>query len=68
MTATMIAENIRSQVNSEVNHYQVLTGVTDHKIYDSSIIKVVGFIKYLNEKLHRKRKTINLKLVVKWNN
>ena len=65
MTATMIAENKRSQVNSEVNHYQVLTVVTEHKIYVSSIIKLVGFIKYLNEKLHRKRKKINLKLVVK---
>ena len=60
LTANMIAENMLSQVDSEGHHYQVLTEVVDHKRYDSTITKVGGLIKYINGKLHRKRKTCDL--------
>ena len=41
----IISENMLSQVNSEGNHYQVLTEVTYHKKDNSAISKVYGFIK-----------------------
>ena len=53
----IIAENMLSQVDSEGHYYQVFTEVTDHKLYDSAITKVHGFIKYINGNLHRKRMT-----------
>ena len=45
LEANIIAENILSQVDSEGNHYQVLTEVTDQERDDISIAKVDGFIK-----------------------
>ena len=53
LTANIIDENILSQFYSEGHHYQVLTEVTDHKIYGSAITKVVGLIKSSNGKLHQ---------------
>ena len=41
----IIAENILSQVDSEVHHYHLLTEVTYHNKDDSAIAKVGGFIK-----------------------
>ena len=61
-----IAENRPSQVDSEGYHYKVLTEVTDHEIDHSTITKVDDFIKYINGKLHRKRKTRGWKLLVEW--
>ena len=45
LAANIIAENMISQVDSEGNHCQILTEVTDHKKDDSAISKVDGFIK-----------------------
>ena len=64
MTDNIIAENMLSQVDSEGHHYQVLTKVTDHKIDESKIIKVNGFIKYSSGNLHKKMNTCGWKLLV----
>ena len=64
LTPEIIDENIISQVESEGHHYQVLTVVTDHKRDDSTIKKVNSFIKYINRKLHWKRKNCVWKLLV----
>ena len=64
LIANIIAENMMSQVESEVHHYQVLTEVTDHKKDDSAIVKVYGFIKYSSGDLHQKRETRGWKLLV----
>ena len=45
LVANIMAENILSQVDSEGQHYQVLTEVTYHKKDDSDITNVGGFIK-----------------------
>ena len=55
-----------SQVDSDGNHYQVLTEVTDHKKDDSSIAKADGFIKSSSGNLHWKRTTCEWKLLVEW--
>ena len=55
-----------SQVDSEGYHYQVLTEVTYHKKYDSTIAKVDCFIQSSSGKLHRKRTTRGWKLLVEW--
>ena len=56
LAANIIAENILSQVDSEGNHYQVLTEVTGHKKDDSDISKLDVFIKYSSGKLHQNNK------------
>ena len=56
MEVNIIAENMMSEVDSEGHHYQVFTEVTDIKKDYSAISEVDGFIKYINDKLHRKRK------------
>ena len=45
LAANIIAENMLSQVDSEVHHYKVLTEVNDNKKYDSATAKVDDFIK-----------------------
>ena len=45
LVANIITENMMSHIDSEGHHYQVLTGVTDHKKGDIDISKVGGFIK-----------------------
>ena len=55
-----------SQVDFEVNHYQLLTEVTYHKIDNSTITKAGSFIKSSNGNLHQKRKTRVWKLLVEW--
>ena len=62
--ANIIAENMMSQVDYEGHHYQVLTELTDHKKYDSDIVKVGGFINSSSGNLHRKRTTHGWKLLV----
>ena len=62
----MIAQNFLSQINYEGHHYQVLTEVTDHMRYDSTIIEVNGVIKDSNGNLHLKRRTHSCKLLVEW--
>ena len=57
LAANIITENMLSQVDSEVHHYQVLTELTDHKKDDSAIAKVDGFIKSNSGNLQRKRIT-----------
>ena len=54
LTANIIAKNMISQDDYEVCHYQVLTGLTDHKRDDSAITMLSGFIKSSSENLHRK--------------
>ena len=60
----IIAENMMSQVDSEGNHYQVMTEVTDKNKDDSAISKVDGFIKSISGNLHQKRTTRGWKLLV----
>ena len=62
----IIAEDIMSQVDSEVCHYQVLTEVNDHKKDDSAIAKVDGFINSSSGNQHRKRTTRGWKILVEW--
>ena len=62
----IIAEDIMSQVDSEVCHYQVLTEVNDHKKDDSTIAKVYGFIKSISGNLPQKSNTCGWKLLVEW--
>ena len=64
LTANIIAKNKMSQVDSEGHHYQVFTGVTDHKNDDSAIANLDGFIKSSNGNLHRKRTTRGWKILV----
>ena len=64
LKSNIIAENMLSQVDSEGHHYQVLTEVTDHKRYDSSITKANGFIKSSDGNLLRKKTTGGWKLLV----
>ena len=64
LAANIISENILSRVDSEGNHYQVLTEVTDHKKDDSDIAKVDGFIKSIIGNLQQKRTTFSWKLLV----
>ena len=52
LAANIIAENMLSQADSEIHHYQVLTEVTDHKKDDIAIAKVDGFINSSSGKLH----------------
>ena len=52
LTANIIDENMLSQVDSVVHHYQVWNVVTDHNRYDRYITKVNGFIKSINKNLH----------------
>ena len=66
LAANIITENMMSQVDSEVHHYQVLTELTDHKKDDSAIAKVDGFIKSNSGNLHRMRTTHGWKLLVGW--
>ena len=66
ITANIIAENIISYVESEGHHYQVLTGVNDHKIDNSAVTNVDDFIKYRNGNLQQKRTNIIWKLLVEW--
>ena len=66
LAANIIAENMMSQFDSEVHHYQVLTEVTDHKKDYSYIAKVGGFIKSISGNLHWKRTTSGWKLLVEW--
>ena len=63
LTGKIIAENMLSQVYSEVHHYQLFTKVTDHKRYDIDITKLNGFIKSSNGSLHRNRTTRGWKLL-----
>ena len=67
LIAKILAENVISQVESEVRHYQVLTEVTVHKRYYSSITKVNGVIKSSNLNLQWKRTTRVWKLLVEFN-
>ena len=53
-----------SQVDYEGRHYQVLSGVTYNKKYDSAIAKVDGFIKSSSGNLHHNRTTRGWKLLV----
>ena len=62
----IIAENMLSQVDYEGNHYQVLTGVTDHKNYDISIAKVDGFINSSSGNINQKRTTCGWKILLEW--
>ena len=59
-----IDENILSQVDCEGRHYQVLTEVTDQKIYYSTITNTDGFIKSSNGKIHRNMMTHRWKILV----
>ena len=64
LTDNTIADNMLSKVDSEGQHYQLLTELTDHKRDDSAITKLNGFIKSSNEKLHWKKTTLGWKLLV----
>ena len=66
LTDKIIDKNMLSRVDSEVNHYQVLTELNDHKKGCSAIAKVYGLIHYSNCNLHRKRKHFGWKLLVEW--
>ena len=66
LAANILSENMMSQVDSEVHHYQVLNEVTDHKKDYSDMAKVDGFIKSSSGNLHRKRTTCGQKLLVEW--
>ena len=57
LIATILTENILSQVDSKGHHYQLLTEITDHKRDDRAITKVYGFIKSSNGIIHWKRMT-----------
>ena len=57
----IIAKIILSQVDSGGHHYQVLTGVTDHKKVGSAIAKVDGFIKSSSGNLYYNRKSCGWK-------
>ena len=59
----IIAENVLSQVDSKGHHYQVLTEVAVHKIYDSAITKVNSFIKSSNGDLQWNSKTLSCKIL-----
>ena len=50
-------EQLNANIIAEGHHYQVLTEVTYHNIYDRYITKLKGYIKSINGNLHRKRKT-----------
>ena len=62
----IIAENMMSQVDSEGHHYQLLTGVTEHKKDDSATAKVGGLINSSSGNLHRNKMTCGWKLLVEW--
>ena len=66
LVANIIAENMMSQVDYEVHHYQVQTDVTDQKKDDSAISNVDGFSKSRSGKLHRKRMIHVWKILVEW--
>ena len=55
-----------SQVEYEVQHYQLLNELNGHKRDDSVITTVNGFIKSINGNLHQKRTTRGWKLLVEW--
>ena len=52
LAANIISENMLSQADSEIHHYQVLIEVTYHKKDDIAISKVDGFINSSSGKLH----------------
>ena len=64
LKAIITYKNMLSQVDSEGQHYQVLTETTNQKIGDSNITKVNGFIKSINGNQHRKRTTHYWKILV----
>ena len=66
LAANIIAENMMSQVDSEVHHYQLFTEVTYHKKDGSAIAKVDGFINSSSGNLHWNRTTHGWKLLVEW--
>ena len=49
--------NMLSQIESEGHQYQIFTEATYLKKDDITIIKVNGFVKYINGNLHRKNTT-----------
>ena len=58
LSDNIIDENMMSKVDSEGNHYQVMTEVTDQKKYDNAISKLDGFIKSIIWNLHWKRRVL----------
>ena len=62
LAANIKAENMMSQIDSDGNNYQVLTGVNDNKNDGSDIAKIDGFIESSSGNLQRKRTTRGWKL------
>ena len=67
LTANVIAENMLSQVDSEVHHYQVLNHISDHSADGSALKRIYLFIRSRGGNLHAKKTTRGWKLEVKWN-
>ena len=66
LTSNIIYENLLSQLDSEVHHYQVLAKVNYHNICDTDITQVDSFIKSSNGNLQHKRTTCSCKILVEW--
>ena len=66
MTENLIAENMRSQVYSEVHNYQVLNVINDHSMDGSELKRSDGFIRGCGDNIHPNNNKIVWKLEVKW--
>ena len=66
MTENLIAENMRSQVYSEVHNYQVLNVINDHSMDGSELKRSDGFIRGCGNNIYPNNKKIVWKLEVKW--
>ena len=64
LKATIIAQNMISQVDFGGHYYQVQTEITGHNRDNDTIRKVNGFIKFSNGNLHKKCMTHGWKLLV----
>ena len=62
----VIAENMMSQVDLEVYHYQLITEISNHKFYNSAIKRCNGFIRSKTVNLHLKITTRGCKLEVEF--
>ena len=66
LTENVIDDNMISQVDSEVHHYQVLKDISDHSSDGSALKRSDGFIIIFYGNLHAKNTTRCCKLEVEW--
>ena len=66
LIANVIADNMLSQVDSEVNQYQVLKEISYHYADGIALKRSSRFIRSCGRKLHANNTTIGWKLEVEW--